>query len=242
MGDQGPRDLSIIEGAESMRDFKEFELEEVREAVRERRQKIFLLMEEVRRLRIQEQVAEEDAGGVPENDRQVDIATSFMAERFPSALPAFPSITSESLRDYYIFYAVAVCLIIFFGGYIAPTLEVRLGIGGQSYAEFIDYMHLPKQLAQVDPITASFVGGVVGSLSAALVVEVNNVKERVKQRCLYCSGSGYLSCAKCGGTGGLRAGKCEVCVGSGKVMCTSCLCTGKTMASEYDPRIDPFNL
>ena len=241
--------MSIIEGPATFdRDFHEFEIDEVREAVRERRQKIFLLMEEVRRLRIQEQVAEDNA----EEDTakgEVNIATSFMAERFPSAIPAFPSITSASLRDYYIFYTVAVSLIIFFGGYIAPTLEVRLGIGGQSYAEFIEYMHLPPQLAQVDPVVASFVGGFVGALSAALAVEVNNVKEREKQRCLYCKGSGYLDCAKCNGSGftlGTAASgeacKCGMCMGSGKVMCTSCLCTGKTMASEYDPRIDPFNI
>jgi hypothetical protein len=33
-------------------------------------------------------------------------------------------------------------------------------------------MHLPAQLAEVDPIVASFCGGAVGVVSALLVVEV----------------------------------------------------------------------
>ena len=35
---------------------------------------------------------------------------------------------------------------------------------------------------------------------------------------------------------------CSFCAGTGKVMCTACLCTGKQLATEHDPRIDPFNL
>lgn len=27
-----------------------------------------------------------------------------------------------------------------------------------------------------------------------------------------------------------------------QVMCTSCLCTGKKLATEHDPRVDPFTL
>jgi hypothetical protein len=56
-----------------------------------------------------------------------------------------------------------------------------------------------KQLAEVDPIVASFCGGAVGVLSALLVVEQNNVKEHQKQRCFYCQGTGYLVCGGCGG-------------------------------------------
>ena len=47
-------------------------------------------------------------------------------------------------------------------------------------------MHLPSQLAQVDPIVASFCGGAVGVLSTLLVVEVNNTKKQAAQRCVYC--------------------------------------------------------
>jgi hypothetical protein len=43
-------------------------------------------------------------------------------------------------------------------------------------------MHLPLQLAAVDPIVASFCGGAVGVVSALLVVEVDNVKKQQKNR------------------------------------------------------------
>lgn len=47
-------------------------------------------------------------------------------------------------------------------------------------------MHLPSQLAHVDPIVASFCGGAVGVLSAFMVVEANNAKAQEKRRCQYC--------------------------------------------------------
>jgi hypothetical protein len=46
------------------------------------------------------------------------------------------------------------------------------GCAGSSYPEFIQSVHLPAQLAEVDPIVASFCGGAVGVVSALLVVEV----------------------------------------------------------------------
>ena len=57
---------------------------------------------------------------------------------------------------------------------------------GTSYEEFIRSMHLPAQLAQVDPIVASFCGGAVGVLSTLLLVEVNNAKLQAQARCVYC--------------------------------------------------------
>ena len=40
-------------------------------------------------------------------------------------------------------------------------------------------MHLPTQLAEVDPIVASFCGGGVGVLTSLLIVEKNNAKLQV---------------------------------------------------------------
>lgn len=75
------------------------------------------------------------------------------------------------------------------------------------------------------------------------VVEANNVKLQSKQRCMYCEGTGYLTCGACIGSGMAEVGEpCAVCSGTGKVMCTSCLATGKQLASEHDRRIDPFQL
>ncbi|KAL1822850.1 hypothetical protein ACET3Z_009628 [Daucus carota] len=139
-------------------------------------------------------------------------------------------------------------------------LELKLGIGGTSYADFIQSMHLPMQLSEVDPIVASFSGGAVGVISALMVVEINNVKQQEQKRCKYCLGTGYLACARCSSSGGLvliepvatasagdqplsppKTDRCSNCSGAGKVMCPTCLCTGMAMASEHDPRIDPFD-
>lgn len=167
-----------------------------------------------------------------------------------SDLSYFPQ-SETSIKDYYIAFTILVFALIAFGGYFAPMAEVKLGLGGTSYAEWISGRGLPSQLGEVDPIVASFTGGAVGVLSMLLLVEVNNVKKQHKARCVYCSGTGYLPCAQCGSRGRVlvskegvsafqNAGMCVPCSGTGKVMCTSCLCTGKAMATVHDPRIDPF--
>lgn len=51
--------------------------------------------------------------------------------------------------------------------------------------------HLPAQLAEVDPIVASFCGGAVGVLSTLMLVESNNSKMQAANRCIYC-GVGHL--------------------------------------------------
>jgi hypothetical protein len=84
--------------------------------------------------------------------------------------------------------------IIFFGGLIAPVLELKLGLGGTSYEDFIRTMHLPLQLSQVDPIVASFSGGAVGVISALMLVEIRNVRQQEKKRCTYCHGTGIINC------------------------------------------------
>ena len=212
-----PDNFSIIESSESMKDFAPMELQELKQNVAARRNTIFLLMEEVRRLKIQQRLREKSGPGDASDDAADDAR-----EPISSAIPLLPPLQPDTLRTYYAFYALSVSSLILFGGLIAPTLELKLGIGGQSYAEFIDKIGLPTQLGLVDPIVASFVGGAVGVLSALLVVELNNVKEREKQTCFYCEGEGYLACGQCGGTGRIKAAQgfvaCPTCSGTGKVM------------------------
>lgn len=191
-----------------------------------KRNRIFLLMEEIRRLRIQQRVK---GGDVVEEVVGPD------SEELISAVPMFPKLTEKNLQTYYTAYFGVVVALIVFGGVVAPILEVKMGLGGASYMEFIQFLHLPSQLAQVDPIVASFIGGAVGAISALLVVEVKNIKTQQAGRCMYCAGTGYLECGGCSGSG------CSDCSMAGKVMCTSCLCTGKSMATEHDPRADPFD-
>eukprot|EP00898_Chlorokybus_atmophyticus_P007172 jgi/Chlat1/7456/Chrsp6S07469 len=248
----------IIESRETVQDFAKMELEDLRLNVAARRNKIFLLMEEVRRLRIQIKL------------KSKGLAELLDKPQIPSVVPYLPPLRENTLKDYYLVYLAFVTCVIAFGGYLAPMLEVKLGLGGQSYAEFISSIHMPAQLSQVDPIVASFCGGAVGVISTLLVVEVNNVKTNESKRCHYCEGTGYLTCAPCAGAGTVPADvedvealvgsntavrtrpglkliaskRCSNCSGVGKasclVMCPTCLCTGLQMATEHDQRIDPF--
>ncbi|XP_009771548.1 protein ORANGE, chloroplastic isoform X1 [Nicotiana tabacum] len=243
----------IIEGPETVEDFAKMELQEIRDNIRSRRNKIFLHMEEVRRLRIQQRLKSAELG-ILTDEQENELPN------FPSFIPFLPPLTSANLKQYYATCFSLIAGIMLFGGLLAPTLELKLGLGGTSYADFIQSMHLPMQLSQVDPIVASFSGGAVGVISALMVVEINNVKQQEHKRCKYCLGTGYLACARCSSTGALvliepvskfngadkplsppNTERCPNCSGAGKVMCPTCLCTGMAMASEHDPRIDPFD-
>ncbi|KAJ8626005.1 hypothetical protein MRB53_019312 [Persea americana] len=243
----------IIEGPETVQDFASMQLQEIQDNIRSRRNKIFLHMEEVRRLRIQQRIKNAELGIL--NEKQENELPDF-----PSFIPFLPPLNPSNLKQYYASCFSLIAGIIIFGGLLAPTLELKLGLGGTSYEDFIHSMHLPMQLSQVDPIVASFSGGAVGVISALMVVEVNNVKQQEHKRCKYCLGTGYLACARCSSTGALlltepmatvsggdqplplpRTERCSNCSGAGKVMCPTCLCTGMAMASEHDPRIDPFD-
>jgi len=235
-----PENYCIIEGRNSVVDFADMQVDEIAKNIESRRQRVFLLMEELRRLRVQQRVK-----AIGTDDAEVE-----PKREFESVIPGFPVLTEDSVQDYRIYWGVAVGILLLFGGLIAPVAEVKLGLGGTSYAEFIDSVHLPAQLAQVDPIVASFTGGAVGAISAFFVIEIQNVKEQRKKICMYCKGSGYLQCAECSTSS--RPGRlidptsntkciCPTCSGTAKVMCTSCLCTGMALATEHDPRIDPFD-
>nr|DAD18328.1 TPA_asm: hypothetical protein HUJ06_019791 [Nelumbo nucifera] len=244
--------LLLLEGPETVQDLANMEVQEIQDNIRSRRNKIFLHMEEVRRLRIQQRIKSAELGILKEEHENE-------LPNFPSFIPFLPPLSSENLKLYYATCFSLITGIIIFGGLLAPTLELRLGLGGTSYEDFIRSMHLPMQLSQVDPIVASFSGGGVGVISALMVVEINNVKQQEHKRCKYCLGTGYLACARCSSTGSLvliepvatvnrdqplpppKTERCSNCSGSGKVMCPTCLCTGMAMASEHDPRIDPFD-
>lgn len=242
----------IIEGPETVQDFVQMQLQEIEDNIRSKRNKIFLLMEEVRRLRIQQRIKSRkvvDETHVDENE---------MPE-IPSSIPFLPHMTPKTLKQLYLTSFSFISGILVFGGLVAPTLELKLGLGGTSYEDFIRNMHLPMQLSQVDPIVASFSGGAVGVISALMLLEINNVERQEKQRCKYCHGTGYLACARCSASGLCLSAepiitsasigplrmptttRCPNCSGAGKVMCPTCLCTGMMMASEHDPRIEPFD-
>ncbi|GMP49845.1 hypothetical protein CsSME_00016682 [Camellia sinensis var. sinensis] len=55
-GENIPSSFCIIEGPETVQDFVQMQLLEIQDNIRSRRNKIFLLMEEVRRLRVQQRI------------------------------------------------------------------------------------------------------------------------------------------------------------------------------------------
>ncbi|XWS56015.1 hypothetical protein CRYUN_Cryun09bG0050400 [Craigia yunnanensis] len=253
-GDNIPSNFCIIEGPETVQDFVQMQLQEIEDNIRSRRNKIFLLMEEVRRLRIQQRIKKVKV--VNENG---DEETDEMPE-IQSSIPFLSYVTPKTMKQLYFTSVAFISGIIVFGGLIAPILELKLGLGGTSYEDFIRNMHLPLQLSQVDPIVASFSGGAVGVISALMLIEANNVEQQEKKRCKYCQGNGYLACARCSASGVCLSidpillssassrtlkvpttQRCPNCSGAGKVMCPTCLCTGMVMASEHDLRIDPFD-
>ncbi|KAD6119865.1 hypothetical protein E3N88_11136 [Mikania micrantha] len=193
-GDNTSSNFCIIEGPETGQDFVQMQSNEIQDNIRSRRNKIFLLMEEVRRLRVQQRLKniKPSESGFEDNNEMPDI---------PSSIPFLPLVTPKTLKQLYLTSFSFVSGIIVFGGLLAPMLELKLGLGGTSYKDFISNMHLPLQLSQVDPIVASFSGGAVGVISTLMLLEANNVKQQEKKRCRYCHGTGYLACARCSSSG-----------------------------------------
>jgi hypothetical protein len=250
-GDGGPSSFCIIDGPETIEDFAQMQSQEIQDNIKSRRNKIFLSMEEVRRLRVQQRLRTAESKGASSEENEMP--------EIPSTIPFMHHASPKTMKQLYMMSFSVISGIILFGGLIAPVLELKLGLGGTSYEEFIQSMHLPLQLSQVDPIVASFSGGAVGVISALMLVEVRNVRQQEKKRCTYCHGTGYLPCACCstrgmsfitkqfsisrvnGHNAWSTSERCQNCSGAGKVMCPTCLCTGMAMASEHDPRIDPFD-
>jgi hypothetical protein len=55
-------------------------------------------------------------------------------QKYLSALPFLPPLTEKSLTTYYTIYGAFFGAVILFGGLLAPLLEVRIGVGGESWS------------------------------------------------------------------------------------------------------------
>ncbi|KAG2658858.1 hypothetical protein PVAP13_1KG319900 [Panicum virgatum] len=167
-GDGAPSSFCIIEGPETIEDFVKMQSQEIQDNINSRRNKIFLLMEEVRRLRVQQRIRTAESKGDSSEENEMP--------EIPSTIPFMPHASAKTMKQLYMTSFSVISGIIIFGGLIAPVLELKLGLGGTSYEDFIRTLHLPLQLSQVDPIVASFSGGAVGVISALMLVEVRNVR------------------------------------------------------------------
>lgn len=80
-----------------------------------------------------------------------------------------------------------------------------------------------------EALTDSFLGGTVGVMSVAFLLEVRKVADERLDGCPYCMGNGEILCASCYGTGdgAEKACDCKFCYGRGLVKCINCKGDGR---------------
>ncbi|GJN21223.1 hypothetical protein PR202_gb08684 [Eleusine coracana subsp. coracana] len=89
-GDGGPSRFTmffsysfcIIEGPETIEDFAQMQSQEIQDNIKSRRNKIFLLMEEVRRLRVQQRIRTAERKGATSEENEMP--------EIPSTIPFMP--------------------------------------------------------------------------------------------------------------------------------------------------------
>jgi hypothetical protein len=89
-----------------------------------------------------------------------------------------------------------------------------------------------KDVRAYDALSDAFVGGTVGVMSVAFILELRKVSDQRLDGCPYCMGNGEILCGSCFGSpsGILVNGKacnCNVCVGRGLVQCINCKGDGR---------------
>ncbi|GFQ05009.1 hypothetical protein PHJA_002645000 [Phtheirospermum japonicum] len=115
------------------------QLQEIQDNIKSKRNKIILRMEELRRLRVQQRIKIMEF--IPDEENEMP--------EIPSSTSFLPHVTSKSVNQLYITSFIFITGTIIFGGLVAPILELKLGLGGTSYEDFIRNMHLPMQLRYV---------------------------------------------------------------------------------------------
>jgi hypothetical protein len=83
-----------------------------------------------------------------------------------------------------------------------------------------------------------FIGGSVGVVGTVIstLIKKGEVKDRLK--CLYCNGSGQITCGHCLGTGMVKLSAtesvaCSNCEGTGTVVCINCQGSGLSVPDEF---------
>ncbi|KAG4979163.1 hypothetical protein JHK85_033121 [Glycine max] len=209
----------------------------------------------VRRLRIQQRIKSAELGILNEEQENE-------LPNFPSFIPFLPPLTSANLKQYYATCFSLIAGIILFGGLLAPSVDPIVasfsgGAVGVISALMVVEINNVKQQEQKRCKYCLGTGKISKPLLLSAFLESNVLMVELKDFVMLL---GYLACARCSSTGALvliepvstvkggdkplsppKTERCSNCSGSGKVMCPTCLCTGMAMASEHDPRIDPFD-
>lgn len=92
---------------------------------------------------------------------------------------------------------------------------------------------LSMMLGEAEGFSQAFVGGMVGVMGMAFVVEARKLEEQSLEGCPYCMGNGEILCGECLGIGSNSesSGKtsCASCKGRGLVICINCKGDGRTV-------------
>ena len=92
-----------------------------------------------------------------------------------------------------------------------------------------------KMLQETDGFSEAFVGGTVGVMAMAFLVEARKLQDQSLEGCPYCMGNGEILCGECLGLGNLKANSsnekcmCGSCRGRGLVICINCKGDGRNM-------------
>lgn len=119
------------------------------------------------------------------------------------------------------------------------TNQLRLIANDQIFVEanprkFKRLRLLPSDVVDnaMSAISYAFIGGTVGVMSVAVIVELQKVSDKgILEGCPYCMGNGEILCVSCFGlcskmVNGVSC-PCEACGGRGLVMCINCKGDGR---------------
>jgi len=87
---------------------------------------------------------------------------------------------------------------------------------------------LSKLIEDAELASSAFVGGTIGVMSVAFIVELRKITDKnLTEGCPYCMGNGEILCACCCGSKMSSNGLCVVCNGRGLVTCVNCKGDGR---------------
>ena len=84
-----------------------------------------------------------------------------------------------------------------------------------------------KDMQGFEALTDSFLGGTVGVMSVAFLLELRKIADERLDGCPYCMGNGEILCGSCFGTGQQPNGACRLCSGRGLIQCINCKGDGR---------------
>lgn len=97
-------------------------------------------------------------------------------------------------------------------------------------ATALNVIDLSTSQAVTDAFSLAFVGGTVGVMSLAVLVEVRRavVEKNNDENCPYCLGNGEMLCGICFGNRTASGAVCSCCGGRGLVTCLNCKGDGRS--------------